>query len=202
MDLSTNTRRAQALLNVLSLSIKGSLAPGTIQIVSFNSEAVGAVPNRFRRRPANVFRSRASFMLLISASILRLSSSLLWLLAFNSVTTSSTSVSVVSRRCVRACSASFSAVVSNDSVSSNANARANCSSTTALSCSSCGGGVYPDINGERGEWNLGHTNPTKASPRDIATWEDARMLSIVIDSGPYEQKPVPGTTRKLVSLWL
>ena len=28
------------------------------------------------------------------------------------------------------------------------------------------------------------------------------MLSIVIDSGPYEQKPVPGTTRKLVSLWL
>src|SRR4051794_34891771 len=28
------------------------------------------------------------------------------------------------------------------------------------------------------------------------------MLSTVADSGPYEQKPVPGTTRKLVSLWL
>jgi hypothetical protein len=28
------------------------------------------------------------------------------------------------------------------------------------------------------------------------------MLSTVIDSGPYEQKPVPGITRKLVSLWL
>ena len=28
------------------------------------------------------------------------------------------------------------------------------------------------------------------------------MLSTVIDSGPYEQKLVPGTTRKLVSLWL
>ena len=28
------------------------------------------------------------------------------------------------------------------------------------------------------------------------------MLSTVVDSGPYEQKPVPGTTRKLVSLWL
>lgn len=33
----------------VGLSIKGSLAPGTIQIVSYNSEAVGAVPNRFRR---------------------------------------------------------------------------------------------------------------------------------------------------------
>jgi hypothetical protein len=62
--------------------------------------------------------------------------------------------------------------------------------------------VYPDANGERGGWTLGHTNPSKASPRDIATWEDTRMLSIVVDSGPYEQKPVPGTTRKLVSLWL
>jgi hypothetical protein len=28
------------------------------------------------------------------------------------------------------------------------------------------------------------------------------MLSTVIDSGPYEQKLIPGTTRKLVSLWL
>jgi hypothetical protein len=62
--------------------------------------------------------------------------------------------------------------------------------------------VYPDANGERGEWSFGHTNPTKVSPRDIATWEDTRMLSTVVDSGPYEQKPVPGTTRKLVSLWL
>jgi hypothetical protein len=62
--------------------------------------------------------------------------------------------------------------------------------------------VYPDANGERGEWSFGHTNPTKVSPRDIATWEDNRMLSTVVDSGPYEQKQVPGTTRKLVSLWL
>jgi hypothetical protein len=62
--------------------------------------------------------------------------------------------------------------------------------------------VYPDASGDNGEWSLGHTNPTKTSPRDIATWEDNRMLSTVIDSGPYEQKPVSGTTRKLVSLWL
>jgi hypothetical protein len=62
--------------------------------------------------------------------------------------------------------------------------------------------IYPDATGEKGEWSLGHTNPTKASPRDIATWEDTRMLSTVIDSGPYKQKPIPGTTRKLVSLWL
>ena len=46
------------------------------------------------------------------------------------------------------------------------------------------------------------TNPTKVSPRDIAVWEDTRMLSTVVDSGPYEQNPVPGTNRKLVSLWL
>jgi hypothetical protein len=62
--------------------------------------------------------------------------------------------------------------------------------------------VYPDAKGERGEWTLGHTNPSKVSPRDIAPWEDARTLSTVVDSGPYEQKPVPGTSRKLVSLWL
>ena len=62
--------------------------------------------------------------------------------------------------------------------------------------------IYPDTCGEKGEWSLGHTNPTKSSPREIATWDDARMLSTVIDSGPYEQKAVPGTTRKLVSLWL
>ena len=62
--------------------------------------------------------------------------------------------------------------------------------------------VYPDANGERGEWSFGYTNPTKVSPRDVATWDDTRMLSTVVDSGPYEQKPVPDTTRKLVSLWL
>jgi hypothetical protein len=51
--------------------------------------------------------------------------------------------------------------------------------------------VDPDANGERGEWSLGHTNPAKVSPRDIATWEDTMLLTVV-DSGPYEQKTVPG----------
>jgi hypothetical protein len=46
--------------------------------------------------------------------------------------------------------------------------------------------VCPDANGERGEWRVGHTNPTKVSPRAIATWEDTRMLSTVVNLGLYE----------------
>ena len=55
---------------------------------------------------------------------------------------------------------------------------------------------------DRGDWSLGHTNPTKVAARDVATWEQARLLSVVIDSGSYEQKVVPGTARKLVTIWL
>jgi hypothetical protein len=53
-----------------------------------------------------------------------------------------------------------------------------------------------------GDWNLGHTNPVKGPARDIAPWDQAKLLSTVIDSGAYEQKVVAGTTRKLVLVWL
>jgi hypothetical protein len=56
--------------------------------------------------------------------------------------------------------------------------------------------------GPFGEWSLGHTNPTKSTPRDIAPWEDARLLSPVIDAGSYEQKVLQGTPRKLVTIWM
>jgi hypothetical protein len=49
-----------------------------------------------------------------------------------------------------------------------------------------------------GDWNLGHTNPVKGPARDIAPWDQAKLLSTVIDSGAYEQKVIAGTTRKLV----
>jgi hypothetical protein len=48
--------------------------------------------------------------------------------------------------------------------------------------------VYHDVKGERGESTLGHSNPSKVSPRNIVTWEDARMLSTVVNSGSYGQK--------------
>ena len=33
-------------------------------------------------------------------------------------------------------------------------------------------------------------------------WDQAKLLSTMIDSGAYEQKIIAGTTRKLVSVWL
>jgi hypothetical protein len=47
-----------------------------------------------------------------------------------------------------------------------------------------------------------HTNPVKGPARDIAIWDQAKLLSTVIDSGAYEQKIIAGTTRKLVFVWL
>ena len=89
---------------------------------------------------------RLSFIVLISASMRRESSSRLMLAAFNSATIVSMSVMVLSSLCVLASSASFNAAVSDDSVSSSAKALLNCSSIAALSCSSCGG-VGGAING-------------------------------------------------------
>ena len=56
--------------------------------------------------------------------------------------------------------------------------------------------------GGLGDWTLGHTNPTKLTPRDIVTWDDARLLSEVIDAGSYEQRVLQGSPRKLVMIWL
>jgi hypothetical protein len=53
-----------------------------------------------------------------------------------------------------------------------------------------------------GDWSLGHTNPVKGPARDVAPWDQPRLLSTVIDSAAYEQKIVVGTARKLVSVWL
>jgi hypothetical protein len=53
-----------------------------------------------------------------------------------------------------------------------------------------------------GDWSLGHTNPVKGPARAIAPWDQAKLLSTVIDSGAYEQKVIAGTTRKLVFVWL
>jgi hypothetical protein len=39
-----------------------------------------------------------------------------------------------------------------------------------------------------GDWTLGHTNPTKVPARDVATWDQPKLLSAVVDSGSYEQK--------------
>jgi len=55
---------------------------------------------------------------------------------------------------------------------------------------------------DSGDWGLDHTNPAKGQPRDILTWDEPTLLSAVIDSGPYEQKLVQGTVRKLVTIWL
>ena len=61
--------------------------------------------------------------------------------------------------------------------------------------------VNPDME-LGGEWSPGHTNPSKPGiePRDIATWDQARPLSDDIDADACEQKVVPGTVRKLVTL--
>jgi hypothetical protein len=53
---------------------------------------------------------------------------------------------------------------------------------------------------EGGDWSLGHTNPTKSGLREIAIWDQPRILSVVIESGIYEQKLIPGSTRKLALL--
>ncbi len=53
-----------------------------------------------------------------------------------------------------------------------------------------------------GDWSLGHTNPVKGPARDVAPWDQPRLLSTVIDSGAYEQKIITGTARKLVFVWL
>src|SRR5271170_7330030 len=54
---------------------------------------------------------------------------------------------------------------------------------------------WPDCDG--GDWSLGHTNPVKGPARDIAPWDQSRLLSTVIDSGAYEQKLVTGTATRL-----
>ena len=89
----------------------------------------------------------ASFSDLTSSLILRVSSSRRREEYFNSSITLSTSLRAVSRRSVRASSADFKDAVSAESWSTRANARENCSSICALSCSSCGG-VGGEIRGE------------------------------------------------------
>jgi hypothetical protein len=44
---------------------------------------------------------------------------------------------------------------------------------------------------EGDDWNLGHINPTKGGSREVAIW----VLSVVIESGAYEQKSIPGLIR-------
>ncbi|MCJ1428144.1 hypothetical protein MMC29_006052 [Sticta canariensis] len=56
--------------------------------------------------------------------------------------------------------------------------------------------------GQTKDWTLAHSNPTRAPPRDIAPWTEPRLLSTVLDMGNYEQKPVPGSGTKLVTIWL
>ena len=52
-----------------------------------------------------------------------------------------------------------------------------------------------------GDWVLGHINPIKGGS-EIATWNEPKLLSDVIDSGAYDQCKVQGSTRKIVTLWL
>jgi len=52
-----------------------------------------------------------------------------------------------------------------------------------------------------GDWCLGHINPTKGG-REIATWDEPKLLSDVIESGTYDQNKVQGSARKIVTLWL
>jgi hypothetical protein len=52
-----------------------------------------------------------------------------------------------------------------------------------------------------GDWSLGHINPTKGG-REIATWDEPKLLSDVIDLGAYDQYKVQGSARKIVTLWL
>jgi hypothetical protein len=53
-----------------------------------------------------------------------------------------------------------------------------------------------------GNWSLGHTNPVKSTPRDIAPWGDEKLLSRMTDEGSYEQRVISGTPRRLVTIWL
>jgi hypothetical protein len=53
-----------------------------------------------------------------------------------------------------------------------------------------------------GDWSLGHTNPIKPSPRDIAPWDEMKLLSAAIEEGAYEQKVVAGTSQRLVTIWV
>jgi hypothetical protein len=52
-----------------------------------------------------------------------------------------------------------------------------------------------------GDWSLGHINPTKGG-REIATWDEPKLLSDVIESGTYDQTKAQGSARKIVTLWL
>lgn len=56
--------------------------------------------------------------------------------------------------------------------------------------------------GEETHWTLAHNNPSRIPARDIAPWADPKLISIAIDMGSYEQKPISGSTQKLVSIWL
>ena len=58
------------------------------------------------------------------------------------------------------------------------------------------------ICGEETHWTLAHNNPSRIPARDIAPWMDSKLLSTAIDMGSYEQKPITGSTQKLVTIWL
>jgi hypothetical protein len=58
--------------------------------------------------------------------------------------------------------------------------------------------VQPSV---AGDWSFGHTNPAKV-PREIATWDEPKLLSTVIAEGPYDEKRLQGKEQNLVSLWL
>ena len=49
---------------------------------------------------------------------------------------------------------------------------------------------------EEGSWSLAHSITGRSQTRDIAPWEDRRLLSEVMEQGPYEQKPIQGTNKK------
>jgi len=49
---------------------------------------------------------------------------------------------------------------------------------------------------EEGSWSLAHSITGRSQPRDIAPWEDRRLLSEVMEQGAYEQKPIQGTNKK------
>ncbi len=54
------------------------------------------------------------------------------------------------------------------------------------------------LKAEGGSWTLSHF--TGGKPRDIAPWKDQRLLSEVVEQGPYEQKPIQGTSKKQFQL--
>ena len=49
---------------------------------------------------------------------------------------------------------------------------------------------------DEGSWSLAHSITGRSQPRDIAPWEDRRLLSKVMEQGAYEQKPIQGTNKK------